>query len=132
MSSDRHFAGQRALRIAARTVHLVAVAFVVGAAVYGESAPEAGFALVASGVVMAADDLWKHGADWLRYTQGWAVLVKVGLAVVAALAPTLAIPALVGAIVVGGVVSHAPGRVRQAALWGPPGPCATRVTGREA
>lgn len=132
MSSDRHFAGQRTLRIAARTVHLVAVAFVVGAALYGESAPGSGFALVASGAVMVTDDLWKYGADWLRYTQGWAVLLKVGLAVVAALSPPLAIPALVGAIVIGGVVSHAPGKVRQAAVWGPPGPCATRATGREA
>lgn len=97
-----------------------------GGFLYGAQPAGSLVLLLVSGGVIVADDLYKYGIDWLRFVQGWAVLLKMVLLIIALVLPSLAVPGLVAAIIVGGVVSHAPGKVRQAALWGTPGPCARR------
>lgn len=115
----------RALRIGARTVHLGAMAFVlVPMAMELPVSHAALVLLVASGMVMVLDDFNKNGFELFRYLQFWAVVAKACLLMAALALPAAAGPWAVTALVLGSVVSHAPGRVRQFALFGPPGPCA--------
>lgn len=124
---SRHYPGQRSLRIAARTVHLGAMAFVmVPALARAAVSPDAVAILVLSGGALVADDFYRYGVDLFRYAQFWAVVGKVALLLVALSVPGWAGQAMLMALVVGSVISHAPGKVRQAAVIGKPGPCATR------
>ncbi len=124
--STRRYPGQRALRIALRTAHIGCAVGTLGAALYGGEAGWWPAGLILSGAGIAADDLYRYGADWFRYVQGMTVLVKLGLVTLGAALPGLLLPSLWLALILGSLVSHAPGRIRQAALWGPPGPCADR------
>ena len=126
MSEAGRYPGQRALRITARTVHLVSMALVVGGAVFDEIGTTWLAVLVVSGGAIVADDVYKYGDDWFRFAQSWAVLTKLILMAIALAFPQVAVGMLIAAVVVGSVISHAPGKIRQAALWGPPGPCATK------
>ncbi|MCB9763520.1 MAG: hypothetical protein H6739_27380 [Alphaproteobacteria bacterium] len=123
----RRYPGQRALRITLRTAHIGCAACTLGAALHGAEAGLWPAALVLTGAGIVADDLYRYGGDWLRFLQGQVVLLKLGLATLGAAVPSLLLPCLWAALILGGVISHAPGRVRQAALWGPPGPCANRT-----
>ncbi len=99
---------------------------VIGAAAYGGSWGIWPELLALSGAGIVADELLKYGLDWLRYLQAWVVLAKVGLCAFGALHPEWLLHALFLALVLGSVISHAPGRVRQFALRGTPGPCGQR------
>jgi hypothetical protein len=120
------YRGQRWVRIALRTLHIAAAAMVIGAAAYGGSWGIWPELLALSGAGIVADELLKYGLDWLRYLQAWVVLAKVGLCAFGALHPEWLLHALFLALVLGSVISHAPGRVRQFALRGTPGPCGQR------
>jgi hypothetical protein len=79
--APRTFRGMRAVRIAARTVHIVAMALVLGGVAY--AAPVAALALplaltLASGLLLLGLDLWKSGT-WLTQGGGVAVLLKLAL-----------------------------------------------------
>ncbi|MCO4746969.1 MAG: hypothetical protein KC912_19380 [Proteobacteria bacterium] len=80
-----------------------------------------------SGGALVGDDLYRYGVDLIRYLQFWAVVVKLVLLLVALSLPAWGGQAVLFALVIGSVISHAPGRIRQAALIGAPGPCATRA-----
>ena len=124
--SKRHYPGQRTLRITARTLHIASVAVVLGAVLFEGEPGGWLYTLVFSGLAIVADDFYRYGVDWLRYLQGWGVLLKIGLLIVGTLHIELLEACLWTALVIGSVLSHAPGSIRQKALWGAPGPCATR------
>jgi len=116
--------GLRALRMALRTLHIAAAAVTLGAAIFGQTPEPWGGLLLGSGLAMVLLDVRKLGWDWLRYVQGASVLLKLALVALGlAWSPAL-LPGLWAALVVGSLVSHAPGSIRHAALWGPAGPCA--------
>lgn len=117
------FPGQRALRIVLRTVHIAAIGWLLGAAIY--QAPSEGpvLATMLSGGAMVVEALARYGADWLRFVGSWVVLCKLALLVFALWSGMPLWPLLL-ALVLGSVISHAPGRVRQHALWGEDGACA--------
>ena len=113
----------RWLRILIRTVHIGSAAMLLGAATFDQAIdPWAGIVLLSGGAIVISD-LLKYGSGWFRYAQGWAVLVKLALVVVGLLWPPLLVPGLWACLVVGSVISHAPGTLRHFAFWGPHGPC---------
>jgi hypothetical protein len=116
----------RWLRIAVRTVHLGAMAFVLVGAFDGALAPGAVTGLLLSGGYLVADNVRRHGADVFRYLNFWVVVAKAMLFVALFALPSWAGPLAVVALVLGSGISHAPGWVRQYALVGEPGPCAAR------
>jgi hypothetical protein len=121
-TSDRSWL--RAIRIGFRTLHIGAIAMLLGAAGFDQATePWLTLTLLTGGSLVALD-VRKGGGDYFRYLQSWAVLAKLILLSAAVIWPALLIPALWSALVIGSVISHAPGGVRQFALWGRPGPCA--------
>lgn len=122
----RRFPGQRALRITLRTIHLVAVALVIGAAMYGGDMTLGLEILLLSGAALMAEEVVRHGFGWFRFVQAWVVFGKLGLFVVVLALDTWRLPALWAALVLGALISHATGKLRQHPLWGDPGPCATK------
>jgi hypothetical protein len=113
----------RHLAVLVRTAHLGGVVGVFAAAWRGAPAGPWADLLLASGVALVADDLYRFGWGWLRWTQSWVLLVKlVAFGALYALDQPLA--GLWVALVLGSVVAHAPGNLRHAALIGEPGPCA--------
>ena len=122
---SRKYRGQRWIRIGLRTVHIAAASVVGGGAFYGHPANGWAGLLVASGGAIVLDDVYKYGGDYFRYLQSWAVIVKLVLLWIGLVSGSLLF-CLALALVIGSVVSHAPGYVRQHAFWGPNGPCADK------
>jgi hypothetical protein len=87
-------------------------------------------ATLLSGGAMVAEALVRYGTDWLRFVGSWVVLFKLALLVLA-LWSGMALWPLLLALLLGSVISHAPGRIRQHALWGEDGACAGGVRERE-
>lgn len=112
LPDPRRYPGQRALRITARTAHIGTAALTLGAATFdGDAATWAGAALV-TGLVIVADDLFKWGLLYLRMLQSWVVIAKLALLLLGIARPALLLPCLWTALVLGSVVSHAPGKLR--------------------
>lgn len=116
--NTRGFPGKRWVKIALRTLHLIGVAGVGGAFLYG--APERlwlpyWWVTLASGAALVAIELWSNGV-WLIQVRGVAVLVKLVLLACVPLAPDLGGPILVLVIVISGLFSHAPAAVRYFSL----------------
>ncbi len=124
------FPGQRALRIALRTAHIAAIGWLLGAAIYQGPSEGPVLATMLSGGAMVVEALVRHGSDWLRFVGSWVVLAKLGLLIFALWSGMPLWPLLL-ALVLGSVISHAPGRLRQHALWGENGSCAGGVRERE-
>jgi len=110
------------VRIVARTVHIGAAALTLGAATYATEATAlvdarqwAAIALLSGGSIVA-DDFFKWGWLYLRMFQSWVVLLKLGLLLVGLACPQALAPCLWTALVLGSVVSHAPGRLRHLRL----------------
>ena len=120
---------RRWLRIAARTLHLGAMAFVLVGAVQHAIPPSAVSLLLLSGGYLVADSLWRHGTDVFRFLHFWVVAAKLVLLLALLAAPSWAGAIAIAALVLGSVISHAPGRVRQWPLLGEPGPCALPAEG---
>jgi len=79
--APRTFHGMRVVKVAARTVHIVAMALVLGGVAYAApvSALELPIGLaIASGLLLLGLDLWKSGT-WLTQGGGVAVLLKLAL-----------------------------------------------------
>ena len=107
-----------------RTLHIAAAVGVLGGALYG-AWPRVWFVLLfASGIGLAIDDVIKSGIDFFRYVQGWAAIIKLACLIVGLAVPATLVPLCWIALVLGSIVSHAPGRLRQFAFWGKQGPCA--------
>lgn len=124
--TPRRFPGQRLVRVLMRTVHLGAVAVVLGGAIYGADLTQGLEILLISGMALAAEEVWRHGLGWFRFVQAWVVLTKLALFGIVLTIDAMQVPALWAALVLGALISHASGAVRQRALWGAPGPCASK------
>lgn len=122
----RRFRGQRALRIAFRTLHLGAVAMLLGSAVFADGLGPWLEAVLLTGGLLVGEELYRYGSDWFRWLQSWVVLGKLALLVCVFALPAYQVPALWAALVMGSVISHAPGWVRQYGLIGEAGPCAAK------
>ena len=122
----------RYVRIALRTAHIGAACMLLGAVHFADDpagrivAPWLTAVLV-TGVVLVATELVRHGWDWLRFLQGWTVIAKLALVGVGAAIPEALPACLWAALILGSIISHAPGKLRQHPIWGEPGPCATKV-----
>ena len=111
------YRGQRALRIAARTAHIGAVGMLLGAVAFHQPVgPWPGLA-IASGLVIVGDDLFKWGTLYLRMLQAWVIIAKLGLLALGVAFPNLLLLSMWGVLVLGSVVSHAPGRLRHRRLF---------------
>lgn len=119
------------MRIALRTAHIGAASMMLGAAHWDspQAAVHSDFVglLLGSGAGILMDDLYRYGARWVRMLQFWAAASKVALLVAGVLMPDLLIPCMWAALIVGSVVSHAPGEVRHFEFWGRSARRSTRV-----
>jgi hypothetical protein len=117
-SPQRNFTGQRWVRISLRTVHLIAMAFLVGGTAQGYpplEQPAALWATLISGLLFIALEIFNTGV-WLFQLKGLAVIVKVLLLGAAIAAPGSALGLMVIAIIIGGISSHMPGKYRYYSL----------------
>lgn len=108
----------RAAKVLLRTVHVVAMALVLGGLAYG--APEPALAVpvvltVASGVLLLVVDL-AGSCVFLYQGAGVATLLKLALVLLGALVPSVRLPLYVAATVVASVGSHMSGRLRHYSL----------------
>ena len=121
------YKGQRAFRIVLRTIHLLSVMFLAGS-VFGHGVvdrlPLA--ILVMSGGGLMADEFLRYGTDILRWASFWSIAAKIALLLFGGLYPAWMPEVMVAAVVIGGIISHAPGAIRQYAFVGQPGPCALK------
>jgi hypothetical protein len=110
VGARRSFHGERAVQIAARTVHIAAMALVLGGVAY--VVPQQALALpvaltIASGLILFGIDLWKGGA-YLVQGNGVAVLVKLALLGMGQFMPGARLEWYLAATVVASVGSHMP------------------------
>jgi hypothetical protein len=124
MPKGRTFSGQRGIRIALRTVHIGGAAMLLGAISFGGDPGRWPWALLLSGLLIMADDLFKYGLAWLRWMNFWVLAFKVAFLAAGIFRPDLLKWALWTALILGSLISHAPGSIRHRALWGKRGPCA--------
>ncbi len=119
----------RSIRIALRTAHIGAASLLLGAVHFAPD-PETWApwvtAVLITGSLLVATEVLRHGLEYMRFLQGWTVVTKLALVGVGAAFPQALAPCLWTALILGSVISHAPGRIRQYAIWGDDGPCATR------
>ena len=106
----RTFHGARAVQVAARTVHIAAMALLLGGVAY--AAPGRALVLplaftVASGLLLLGIDLWKGGA-YLVQGNGVAVLLKLALLGLGALFPAARFECYLAATVVASIGSQMP------------------------
>ena len=115
-----HFRGQRSLRIALRTAHIGGVALLVGALHFRAPPriPDGVWVVVfLSGTGILLDDLYRWRAHWFSMVQFWAMVLKFGLLIAAALVPEARLWCIWAALITASVISHAPGTVRHQRLW---------------
>ena len=124
--TPRRFPGQRALRIAFRTAHIASVVLLLGAATFGGTMDDYLVLTLATGGLLVLEELYRYGHHWFRWLQSWVVLCKLALLLCVLALPAWKLPALWVALVLGAVISHAPGWLRQFGLFGEPGPCAVK------
>ncbi len=104
----------RALRIGVRSLHLVSFGGLFGEAVHGGAVDGSGpwvAATVITGGMLAALELG-GGWIWLVQVRGLLTYLKMALLAFALARPGAATVCLVAAILVGGISSHMPGRLR--------------------
>jgi hypothetical protein len=92
----------RLIRDLARTAHLGAMAWWLGAELSGGAVSFAPAAVLISGGALAGVQLHRAGPEALGHLSTWVVGVKLGLAFVAVIAPSLSLPALLVALLLGG------------------------------
>jgi len=106
----RTFHGMRVVKVAARTVHIVAMALVLGGVAY--AAPVGALALplaltVASGLLLLGLDLWKSGT-WLTQGGGAAVLLKLALLSLGQSFPAARFECYLAATAIASIGAHMP------------------------
>ena len=106
----RALRGERLWKVGARTVHIAAMALVVGGVAWGHTGRElvAPIAFtVASGLVLLGIDLWKSGG-FLLEGAGIAVIAKLALLGAGLLIAPVRLEAHLAAIAIASVGSHMP------------------------
>jgi hypothetical protein len=111
---SRTLPGVRAMRTTLRTAHLIAFGMLYGGHVYGVPAGRLWPGLVATlatgGTLMALEIYCTP--LWLVQIRGLATLFKIALVAAVAVYWDVRVALLTLAIIVGGIVSHMPGRYR--------------------
>lgn len=109
----RSFTGQRWINIVLRTLHLIGVAGVGGAYLYNLAASDwypYMILTLLSGGLMVLIEIWSNGI-WLVQLRGISTLLKIiilSMTFFVGLHPYL----LLSVIVIAGLISHAPGKLR--------------------
>jgi hypothetical protein len=113
-ATTRPLPGVRVIRTTLRTAHLLAFGTLYGGHVYSIPAQRlwpALLATVASGGALMALEIYRTPL-WLGQVRGLATLAKIALVVAVAVWWDLRLWLLTAAAIIGGVVSHMPGRYR--------------------
>ena len=110
----RTFRGKRVLNIGLRTAHLIGTAGVGGGFLY--QAPRESWLpylalTIGSGLALALLELLSN-AIWLIQLRGLAIVVKLGLLACLPHVEGYQAHALVLSVILSGIFSHAPGRIR--------------------
>jgi hypothetical protein len=116
--TPRPLPGVRVIRTTLRTAHLLAFGTLYGGHVYNLPAQRlwpAMLATVASGGTLMALEIYRTPV-WLGQVRGMATLVKIGLVAAVAVYWDQRLWLLTAAVIIGGVVSHMPGRYRYYSL----------------
>ena len=117
--AKRLFPGQRWVKIALRTFHLIGMCG-LGGGLFLPFPPSlltpSMTLLVATGTAMVAVELWSNGV-WLIQVRGLAIMMKIVLLMLIFVTKEWAEPLLLSIIVLSGVISHAPGDVRYYSLF---------------
>ena len=111
---SRYFPGQRWFNIGLRTLHLLGIAGLGGGFLYpGLESDWLGYLYLTtfSGIGLTLISIWSNGI-WLLQLRGQAILLKVLLLSLIPLWPELRLLLFVLVIVISGVISHAPAKVR--------------------
>jgi hypothetical protein len=115
----RSFPGIRWVRISLRSAHLVAMGLLVGGVAMGIS-PDglagAVWGTLLTGAAFVAIELYQS-LIFLVQLKGLAVFVKFALLVLAMEVPSAALPAIIVAIIIGGISSHMPGKYRYYSIF---------------
>ena len=115
----RHLAGSRWWNIAARTLHLAATGTLLGGHVFGAD-PDRLLPLlwtaIATGCLMIALEMYPS-AHWAHQVCALVVFVKLLLLCLIPLLWAHRVPILLAVVVLAGVGSHAPRRVRHYSLY---------------
>ncbi len=115
----RFFRGQRWVNIGLRTLHLVGLAGLGAGFLY--AAADHSWQLyyqitLYSGLGLMLIAIWNHGV-WLLQLRGQAILFKLLLLLLIPLFPGWEKTIFLLIILISGVISHAPGKVRYYSLW---------------
>jgi hypothetical protein len=108
--ATRSFRGERAVQVAARTVHVAAMGLLLGGVAYAVPQSRLGLPIaltLASGLILFGVDLWKGGA-YLVQGNGVAVLLKLALLGMGQFLPGQRLEWYLAATVVASVGSHMP------------------------
>ena len=109
--SCRKYSARRLFKVIVRSVHLVGIAGVFGAAMAQVADPVYFSMAVASGIVLVVMEAFS-GWLWFVQLRGVALYVKLLLLYLMHLYPAAAIPCLITVIVISGFFSHAPSWIR--------------------
>jgi hypothetical protein len=131
MAMSRVFRGQRTIRILFRTVHIGSVVTFMGAVLCGQTPTGSLHLLLFSGAYLVAEQFYRYGPAYLRFASFWTVVTKVAILMLGLLVPQALVSTLWASLILGSLISHAPGRVRHFSLWGAVGPCAASKPTRE-
>lgn len=109
----------RWVRTGLRTLHLVAFGALYGALLLDVEPARLTAPTLAVGVTGGAFVVFELARcpSWLLQVRGLVTLVKVGLLAIVVLRPSWGVVAATLAVVLGSVVSHAPGRLRYHSPW---------------
>jgi hypothetical protein len=108
----------RAWNVGARSVHLAATGTLLGGHVFGVAAGPLLpwlWVAIASGAVMVAVELYSS-FDWLTQLGGLAVVLKLAVLCAIPFAWSARVPLLFAVVLIAGVGSHMPGKLRHYSL----------------
>jgi len=91
---------------------------VLGAVAFDGNAGPWTAILVFSGFFIMVDDTYKYGADYVRTLQSWVIFLKLGALALTLVWPGLLLAAMWFCLVLGGLISHAPGKIRHYSFGG--------------
>jgi len=118
-AQSRFFPGQRWTNITLRTLHLIGLAG-LGAGFLYAAADESWrvylYLTSLSGLGLMLISIWSNGI-WLLQLRGQAILFKLFLLLLIIVWPGWRMPLLIAVIVISGIISHAPARIRYYSLY---------------
>ena len=106
---------RRLTKVIVRTIHLIGMAGMFGAAMYGVSQPNYFYLTMVSGIVLVGMEAWS-GWTWFVQLRGVAVYLKLLLLTLLHVALQHTIVILIAVIAISGFMSHAPSWIRYYSL----------------